>query len=60
MTKVPVIEESALRFDGTQAYAQPCGGGRERPVTVGVSDGVRIQVTSGLSPGDCVRERQAR
>ncbi|MDO9016826.1 MAG: efflux RND transporter periplasmic adaptor subunit [Myxococcales bacterium] len=60
VTQVPVIEESALRFDGTQAYAQPCAGGPERRVTVGVSDGVRIQVTSGLSPGDCVRERQAR
>lgn len=60
VTQVPVIEESALRFDGAAAYAQPCGGGPERPVTVGVSDGVRIQVTGGLSPGDCVRERQAR
>jgi HlyD family secretion protein len=60
VTQVPIIEESALRFDEGRAYAQPCGGGRERPVTVGVSDGVHIQVTAGLRPGDCVRERQAR
>ncbi|MDB4930306.1 MAG: family efflux transporter, subunit, partial [Myxococcaceae bacterium] len=58
-TGVPTVEESALRFDGARAYAQPCTGA-EREVTVGVSDGVRIQVTAGLSPGDCVRERTAR
>lgn len=54
---VPVIEESALRFEGGRAWALPCGGGREREVAVGVSDGVRIQVTGGLRVGDCVRER---
>jgi HlyD family secretion protein len=58
-TAVPTVEESALRFEGTRAYAQPCTGA-EREVTVGVSDGVRIQVTAGLNPGDCVRERAAR
>ncbi len=56
-TGVPVIEESALRFEGAKAWALPCGGGREREVRVGLSDGVRIQVTEGLRPGDCVRER---
>jgi HlyD family secretion protein len=58
-TRVPIIEESALRFAEGRAWAQPCGGGAEREVTVGVSDGVRIEVTGGLRPGDCVREREA-
>lgn len=59
-TQVPTLAESALRFEGARAWAQPCGGGPEREVTVGVSDGVRIEVRGGLRVGDCVRERESR
>lgn len=55
---VLLLEESALKFSDGKAFVQMCAGGREREVTVGVSDGVRIEVVSGLVEGDCVRERE--
>jgi HlyD family secretion protein len=57
---VLTLEEGALRFAHGKAYVQPCTGGGEREVRVGVSDGVRIEVVSGLREGECVREREAQ
>lgn len=57
-THVLLLEESALKFTDGRAYVQPCAGGREREVGVGVSDGVRIEITRGVREGECVRERE--
>ena len=55
---VLVIPESALEFDGPDTYVYLKGGeeGYTRtPVTTGLSDGLNIEIRSGLSEGDKVR-----
>lgn len=50
-----LIEERALRFAGNDVLADvlaPDGSTRERKLQLGVSDGLRVEVVSGLSPGD--------
>jgi HlyD family secretion protein len=52
---LPVVPESALRFDQGKAFArvwQNNGKPRERTLTLGVSDGVRVAVRSGLKVGE--------
>jgi HlyD family secretion protein len=54
-TKAPVVPESALRFERGKVYARVLGKGgklEERALTLGVSDGVKVAVRSGLKPGD--------
>jgi HlyD family secretion protein len=55
---VITLEERALLFEGENAYVQRVtkpGDSERRPVQLGLSDGVRIEVLSGLEPGDRVR-----
>ncbi len=52
-----LIEERALRFSGDDVIANVLthdGGSAERKLTVGISDGLRIEVKAGLAPGDRV------
>lgn len=49
--EVVVVDERALRFEGDRVYVVT-EAGDERNVQVGLSDGLRIQVTDGLSTGD--------
>jgi HlyD family secretion protein len=54
-TQVPVLEERVLRFDRGKVFARVLGKeGRfeEREIQVGVSDGIKIEIVSGLAPGD--------
>jgi HlyD family secretion protein len=54
---VLVLEERALRFERGKVFArvqQPDGSGTDREVQVGVSDGLRIEIVSGLEAGDKV------
>ena len=55
---VLLIPESALEFEGdsTYVYLKGADGGFEKtPVSTGLSDGINIQITSGLAQGDIVR-----
>ena len=55
---VLVIPESALEFEGDDTFVYLKGeeGGFEKvPVKTGLSDGINIQITEGLSEGDIVR-----
>lgn len=55
---VLTIAESALEFDSDQAYvylADADGNYHRTPITTGLSDGVNIEVKSGLKAGDKVR-----
>ena len=57
-SQVLSIPESALEFDGddTFVYRKNAAGTYERvQVTTGLSDGVNIEIKSGLSQGDLVR-----
>jgi HlyD family secretion protein len=48
------VPESALRFEGGKCYADVRSGlaSEERVVTLGISDGVRVEVLSGLKEGE--------
>lgn len=54
------VPESAVQYEGDQAYVFAIGTGpkgpraQKRPVTVGVSDGDLVEVTSGVAPGERV------
>jgi len=53
--QVPVVEERALRFDRGKVFARVKRGPsllEEQEVQVGVSDGIKIEIVSGLSAGD--------
>ncbi|HEX6240903.1 MAG TPA: efflux RND transporter periplasmic adaptor subunit [Polyangiales bacterium] len=53
--QVPVVPESALRFERGKVYARVLGKSgklEERALSLGVSDGVKVAVRSGLSAGD--------
>ena len=55
---VLIIPESALEFSGDSTFVyikEPAGGFNRAPVTTGLSDGINIEVRSGLSAGDIVR-----
>ncbi|MBO4455759.1 MAG: efflux RND transporter periplasmic adaptor subunit [Bacteroidales bacterium] len=55
---VLLIPESALEFEGdsTYVYLKGAEGAFEKtPVQTGLSDGINIQITSGLATGDIVR-----
>lgn len=61
-TGVLTIEESAVRFSGDTAYVNIFKGisGKEqlferRDIRIGMSDGVHIEVTEGLSPEDRIQ-----
>ena len=61
LTSVLSIPESALDFDGddTYVYRKTASGGYERvQVETGLSDGVTIQIKSGLQAGDKLRGPQ--
>ncbi|HEX5657096.1 MAG TPA: efflux RND transporter periplasmic adaptor subunit [Polyangiales bacterium] len=52
-----LVEERALRFSGSEIMANvigPDGSTREKKLEVGISDGLRIEVKSGLAPGERV------
>jgi len=54
-SNLPVVPESALRFDQGKAFArvwQTNGKPRERALVLGVSDGVRVAIRSGLKVGE--------
>ena len=55
--QVLAIPESAIRFEGDSTYVFVAGpdGWQKRPVTTGLSDGIRIEIREGLSVGDKVR-----
>jgi HlyD family secretion protein len=53
--KVLVLDEGALRFDKKKAFAKvrnALGVESEKEVQVGISDGLRIEIVSGLNEGD--------
>ncbi len=57
---VVTIPESAIQYEGddTFVYIASADGYDKRPVVTGLSDGVNIEVRSGLEPGDKVRGPQ--
>ena len=57
---VVIIPESALQFQGDTTYVFISGenGYERRDIVTGLSDGVQIEVVSGLSEGDKVRGTQ--
>ena len=61
---VPVIPERAIEFRGDSTFVRlPSHNGadpEERPVVLGMSDGIRAEVVSGLRVGDRVLEKQAK
>lgn len=60
---VLVLRESALQFRGDQPFVLVPGEGgqvHEQAVTLGVSDGLTVEVVSGLREGDAVLERPAQ
>lgn len=54
---VPAVPESALEFDGDKVYVylKKDGGYQKTEITTGISDGLNIEVLSGLKEGDVVR-----
>ena len=57
-SRVLAVPESALEFDGedTFVYRKNAAGEYERiPVTTGLSDGINIEIKSGLQAGDILR-----
>jgi HlyD family secretion protein len=52
-----LVPETALRFEGDAVFVERVQAGKveRRPVTVGVVNGDRVQVVSGLDEGDEVR-----
>lgn len=56
---VLAVEESWLQFDGDQPYVEvrtADGGWERREVEVGLSDGLQIEIVSGLSADDRVKD----
>lgn len=58
---VLTIPESGVEFDGDSCFVYVVGGTKSKPVytrkavQTGLSDGVNIEIKSGLKKGDCVR-----
>lgn len=62
---VPILDEMALFFKGDSAYVKvvvdtSTQATEDRPVTLGISDGIRTEVTSGLSGGEIVSAGQVQ
>lgn len=57
---VVVLQESAIQFDGedTYVYLRSDLGDERRDVKTGISDGINIEIKSGLAEGDKVRGAQ--
>ncbi|MBQ9653384.1 MAG: efflux RND transporter periplasmic adaptor subunit [Bacteroidales bacterium] len=57
---VVVLQESAIQFDGedTYVYLRTDLGDERRYVKTGISDGINIEIKSGLAEGDKVRGAQ--
>ena len=57
---VVVLQESAIQFDGedTYVYLRTNLGDERRDVKTGISDGINIEIKSGLAEGDKVRGAQ--
>lgn len=57
---VVVLQESAIQFDGedTYVYLRTDLGDERRDVKTGISDGINIEIKSGLAKGDKVRGAQ--
>lgn len=57
---VVVLQESAIQFDGedTYVYLRTDLGDERRDVKTGISDGINIEIKSGLAEGDKVRGAQ--
>lgn len=61
---VLTIPESAVTYRGTKSYVYVTGGGneakdfKEREVKLGLSDGLKVEVISGLSGGEKLRGNQ--
>ena len=57
---VVVLQESAIQFDGedTFVYLRTDLGDERRDVKTGISDGINIEIKSGLAEGDKVRGAQ--
>ena len=55
-----VIPESAVQFEGESKYVmvRELTGDTRRDIETGISDGIRIEVVSGLSSGEKVRGAQ--
>lgn len=56
--QVLAVRESSLRFEGDQVYVEVETGNQvfeRRPVEVGISDGIHIQVLSGLDEDDRIK-----
>lgn len=56
VTDAIVVPETALRYRGSQIYVETVSHASEAPteavdVTIGIVDGSKVQVTSGLEPG---------
>jgi HlyD family secretion protein len=53
---VVTVDERALRFEGDEVFVELDRGGsiERRTVEVGLSDGLMIEISSGLEPGDTV------
>ena len=58
--QVLAVSESALEFEGdsTFVYLKGMDGFVRTPVTTGISDGINIEIKSGLKEGDVVRGNQ--
>jgi HlyD family secretion protein len=58
--QVLAVSESALEFSGdsTFVYLKGTEGFVRTPVTTGISDGINIEIKSGLKEGDVVRGNQ--
>lgn len=57
---VPILPERAVEFRGGEAFVQVPdgrGGRKEKPVETGLSDGLTVEVLSGLAEGEEVLER---
>jgi len=58
---VLMVPESAIQFEGDKTFVyvlKADGTYEERPVETGLSDGVNIEIKSGLSSGEKVRGPQ--
>lgn len=56
---VPIVDEMAVLYKGDSAYVKivtdsVAGSTEERIVTLGISDGIRTEITSGLTGGEIV------
>ena len=62
--EVATIPERVLIFRGDSIFVRlpspPGAGPVEHPVEIGMSDGIRVEVTAGLAVGDEVLDKETR